>query len=94
MGWLFHCNTGTLRNELPLSCSISPSDNYVIVKACSKNKMGRATILYSDKINIEVPIGLSFQGLPLFIYKEKLYYNILKFALVYLAKNWKILGIT
>ena len=40
------------------------------VKACSKNITGRATPVQSEKINLEVPAGLSFQGLPSFFGKK------------------------
>ena len=37
MGWLFHCNlAGTLKNHmLPIPCSVSPSDNYMIIEVPS-----------------------------------------------------------
>ena len=61
MGRLFHCNTGTLRkNKLPLACSVSASNNYVILKACNKNITSKTTPVYSEKIKVEVTVSLNF----------------------------------
>lgn len=50
MEWLFHCNSGPIRkHELPLPCSVSLSDNYVIVKLCSRNIKEGATPVISDE---------------------------------------------
>ena len=55
---LFHC---TLRkNKLSLPCSVSASNNYVILKACNRNITGKATPVYNEKINPEVTVGLNF----------------------------------
>ena len=40
MGWLLQCNTGFLiKHEPYVPCSVLLSNNYVIVKACSRNKL-------------------------------------------------------
>ena len=73
MGWLFHCNIGTLRkHKLPLPCFLLPSGNYLIVKACSKSLASAATPVCSEKISPEVPVEFSFPGIPLLFGKEKL----------------------
>ena len=42
MGWLLHCNTGSLRKHKPsLPCSILLSNNYVIIKTCIRNIKGQ-----------------------------------------------------
>ena len=72
-GWFLHCNTGSLRKHKPfVLCSILLSNNYVIVKACSRNIKGSTNLAYSKNINLQVPIKLSFQSFPLFPGKEKL----------------------
>ena len=72
MGWLFHWNTGSLRKHEPsVPCSISLSNNYVTVKACSRNITGSTNLAYSEKVNLQVPFRLSFQALPSFLGKEK-----------------------
>lgn len=44
MECLYNYNTGTLRKgKLPVLCSILPSDSGMIIKADSRNMMGRAT---------------------------------------------------
>ena len=57
MGWLFYCNTVTLKKfMLPLFCSTL--DNYVIVKTCSRDIRGGVTPVYNEKINLEVFINI------------------------------------
>ena len=46
-------------------------NNYVIVKACSRNIKGSANLVCSDNVNLGVPVRLSFQSLPSFFEKEK-----------------------
>ena len=73
MEWLLHCNSDTLRKiELHLPCSISVLHNYVILKLCNWNIMSKVTLVHREKINLEVTLGLSFQGQPLFLSKDKL----------------------
>ena len=73
MGWFLHYDTGSLRKHKPsVSCSVLLSNNYVIIKTCSKNIMGSTNLVYSEKVNPKVPVRLSFQCLPLFLVKEKL----------------------
>ena len=72
MRWLLHCNTGCLREHKPsVPCSVLLSNNFVIVKACSKNIMGSTDPACSEKVDLEVPVRLSFQGLPSFLDAEK-----------------------
>lgn len=55
MGWLFHFNNGTLRKlKLPLTYAVSLSGN--IVSTCRRSITGKATTVYSDKINLEFPL--------------------------------------
>ena len=71
MGWLFQCNTDTFRrNELHLPCSVS--ENYVILRACSWNITSKLTLVYNEKITLEVSHWLSFQGLTPFLSRGKL----------------------
>ena len=73
MGWLLHCNTGSLRKQKPsVPCFILLSNNYVNVKACSRNIMGSTNLAYSEKVNLQIPARFSFQGLLSFLGKEKL----------------------
>ena len=63
MGWLFHCNTGSLRMHKPsIPCSVLLENNYVIVKACSRNITGSTNLTNSEKVNLHVPVRLSFQS--------------------------------
>ena len=72
MRWLLHCNTGCLNKYKPsVPCSILLSNNFVIVKAYSKNIMDSTDLAYSEKVNLKVLVWLSFQGLPLFLDTEK-----------------------
>ena len=72
MQWLLHCNTGCLREHKPsVPCSILLSNNFVIVKTYSKNIMGSTDLVYSKKVDLKVPVRLSFQGLSLFRDAEK-----------------------
>ena len=52
-------------------CSALLSNNYVIIKACGRNIKGSTNLPYSKKVNLTVFIRLSFQGLHLFLGKEK-----------------------
>ena len=75
MGWLLLCNTGFQRKYKPfVPCSLLLSNNYVIVKAFSRNITGSTNLVFSKKVNLQLPVGLSIQGLPLFLGKEKLVY--------------------
>ena len=40
------------------------SDHYVIVKVCSRDITIRATPVYSEKTNLEVPVKVSVEYLP------------------------------
>ena len=72
MRWLLHYNTGCLREHKPsVPCSFLLSNNFVIVKACSKNIMGSTNLVYNQRVNLKVPVRLSFQGLPSFLEAEK-----------------------
>ena len=72
MGWLLFCNTGSLRKHKPfLLFSVLLSNNYLIVKAFSRNITGSTNLAFSKKVNLQVLARLSFQGLPLFLGKEK-----------------------
>ena len=70
MGWLLHCNTGYLKRYKP-SVRFRIAINCVIEIACSKDIMGHTNLAYSEKANLQVPIRLSFLGLPMFLGKEK-----------------------
>ena len=68
MRWLLHCNTGCLReHKSSVPCSVLLWNNFVIVKACSKNITGGTDLACSEKVNKKLPVRLSFQGLPLFL---------------------------
>ena len=72
MGWLLHCNTGSLRRHKPfVPSSVLISNNYVIVKACSRNITGSTNLAYSENVNLQVPVRLSFQSFPSFLGKQK-----------------------
>ena len=71
MRWLLHCNTGCLREHKPsVPCSVLKSMNFVIVKACCRN-MGSTDLAYTEKVNLKVPVRLSFQEFPTFYDTEK-----------------------
>ena len=71
-GWFPHCNTGSLRKHKPsVQCSVLLSNNYVIIKPCSRNIKGSTNLAYSENVNLEVPVRLSLQSLPLLLGKEK-----------------------
>ena len=73
MEQLLHCNTDTVRrNELYLPYSVPVWDIYVILKASNWNITSKSTPVYSEKINLEVTLSLSFQGLTLFLGRDKL----------------------
>ena len=66
MRWLLHCNTCSPRKHQPSApCSAFLSNNYMNVNACSRNITGSTNLVYSQKINQQDPIRLSFQGLSL-----------------------------
>ena len=61
-GWLLHCSTGCLRrHEASAPCSISLSNNSVIVKACSRNAMGSINLAYSEKSTYKFLSGFPFK---------------------------------
>ena len=67
-GWFLHCNTGSLRKQKPsVSCSVLLSNNYMIVKACTRN----INLAHSENVNLEVPVRVSFQTFSSFLGKEK-----------------------
>ena len=69
---LLHCNTCSLRKHKPsVPCSVLLSNNYVIVKACSRNITASTNLAYSEKVNLQVSVRLSYQGLLSFLGKEK-----------------------
>ena len=72
MWWLLNCNTGYLRKHKPsVPCFVLLSNNFVIVKACSKKTMGSTDLAYSKKVTLNVPIRFFFQDLPSFLDTEK-----------------------
>ena len=72
MGWLLHCNTGSLRKHKPsVPSSVLLPNNYVIVKTCSRNITDSTNLAYSKKSTYKSPPRLSCQGLPSFLGKEK-----------------------
>ena len=71
-GLFLHCNTGSLRKHNPsVPCSVLLSNNYVIIKPCSRNIKGSTDLAYSENLNLEFPVRLNFQRLPSFLGKEK-----------------------
>ena len=44
----------------------------VILKACNWNIMSKTTPIYSEKINLEFTLGLSFQDVPPFLGRDKM----------------------
>ena len=71
-GWFLYCNTGSLKTHKPsLPCSVLLSNNYVIVKACSRNIKGSINLAYSKNVNLEVSVRLSVRSLLSFLGKEK-----------------------
>ena len=70
--WDVHCNTGSLMKYKPsVPCSISLSNIYVTVKACSRNITNSTNLAYRKKENLQVPVKLSFQGRSSSLGKEK-----------------------
>ena len=63
MGWLLDCNTGSLRKH----------KTSVPVPYCFQTIMSlqKGTFLGTAKNNLQVPVRLSFQGLPLFLGKKR-----------------------
>ena len=71
-GWFLHYNTGYLRKHKPsVPCSVLLSNYYMIIKPCSRNIKDSTNLAYSRNMNIEVPVRLSFQSLPLLFGKKK-----------------------
>ena len=71
-GWFLHYNTGYQRYHRPsVPCSVLLSNNYVIIKPCSRNIKDSINLAYRENVNIEVPVRLSFQSLPSFLGKNK-----------------------
>ena len=71
-GCFLQCSTGSLRKHKScVLCSILLSNNYVIVKFCSRNIKGSTNLAYSENVNLQVPVRLSFQCPPSFLGKEK-----------------------
>ena len=71
-GWFLHCNTGSLKKHKPsVPCSVLLSNNYMIVKACTRNIKGSTNLAYSENVNLEVPARLPFQSFPSYLGKEK-----------------------
>ena len=69
---MINCNTSSLRrHKASIPCFVMLSKNYVIKKARSRNIMGSTSLVYSKKVNLKIPVRLSFQCLPLFLGKEK-----------------------
>ena len=64
------CFTVTLAPWGSIS-DLYPVPNPYQIKACSRNITGSTNLVYSKKVNLQVPIRLSFQGLPSFLGKEK-----------------------
>ena len=63
MGWLLHCNLGSLRKYNPsVPSSVLLSNNYVIVKACSRNITGSTNVAYSEKSTSKFPSGFPFKA--------------------------------
>ena len=61
VGAVVSLNTGTLRNnKVSLPCSVSTSNNYVILKASNRNIADKVTPVYNEKINLEVTVGLNY----------------------------------
>ena len=58
--------------ELHLPCSVTVWDSYVTLKACNWNMKSKSTPVYSEKINLKVILGLSFEGLHPFRGTDKL----------------------
>ena len=72
MGWLIYNNTSSLGKYKPyVPCSVSLSNNDVIVKPCSRGITDSTNLAYSEKVNLQVPVRLSFQGLLSFIGEQK-----------------------
>ena len=67
MEWFFHCKNGSLRkHNSSVPCFVLLSNNYVIVKAFSRNIMACTNLAYSEKVNLQVSIELSLSR-PSFI---------------------------
>ena len=69
---MLHCNNVSLRKHKPfVPCSILLSNNYVIIKACSSIIVGSTNLAYSKKVNLQVRVKLSLEGLPLLLWQRK-----------------------
>ena len=51
-------------------CCVLLSNNYVIIKPCSRKINDSVNLTYSENVNIDVPVRLSFQSLPLLLGKK------------------------
>ena len=72
MEWLFHCNTSSLRkHKAPVPCSVLLSNNYAVVKACSKNIWTAPIQRTAKKSTLQFSLRLSFQCLASFLGKKK-----------------------
>ena len=70
--WDVHCSTGSLKKHKPsIPCYISLSSIYMTIKACSRNITSSTNLAYREKVNIQVSVRLSFQGLSSFFDNEK-----------------------
>ena len=97
MGWLLHCDTDSLRMHKPcVPCSLSLSNNYVIIKSFSRNITDSTNLAFSKKFNQQVPVRLSFQGLPLFFGEQKLakcIYVATRYCFIHSAKIFSTLSL-
>ena len=70
--WDVHCNTSSQRKHKPsVHCSISVSNIYMTIKAFSRNITSSTNLAYREKVNLQVPVMLPFEGLFSFLCKEK-----------------------
>ena len=53
------------------ACFVLLSNNHVIVKACSMNITGSTNLAYSESVNLQFPVRLSFQSFSSFLGKQK-----------------------
>ena len=71
LGWLLHCSTCSLRKHKPSTLFHNTIKQFVTVKPCHRNITTSTNLGYSDKVNLQVPVYLSFQGLSAVLGKEK-----------------------
>ena len=70
--WDVHRSTGSLKKHKPsLPCYIPLSSIYMTIKTCNRNITSSANLAYREKVNIQVSVRLSFQGLSSFLDNEK-----------------------